>query len=324
MLLVAAAALSTGAARAQPDPARLSRPDPPDVTTVVEVEVVVGDVIAIHDVEQSFELDVYVQAAWEDPRLAGDGMRRLPIDEIWHPRAQILNERDLRALLAPVATVGPEGDVRFVQRLIGTVAAPMDLREFPRDRQKFPIRIVALGHGPDEVELRPGRSAPLTVAGFSVAGWALEPGEARSETITIAGAGIERPAVTFELDGRRDVGFYRWTFYLPLVLIVLMAWLVFWIDPSLLPPQVGLGTGAVFSLIAFRLSLRLSLPPVSYMTRVDQYLLGCTVLVFLALGQAVATGRLAKQGREDAARALDARGRWIYLAVFGLLTAVYL
>jgi len=125
--------------------------------------------------------------------------------------------------------------------------------------------------------------------------------------------------VVCEIDSERDAAYYRWTMILPLALIVLMAWMVFWIDPSLIASQIGLSTASIFSLIAFRFSMRMSLPAVSYMTRMDEFLLACTVLVFLALGQAVVTGRLAKLDRESTAQTLDRWGRWIYLGGFVLL-----
>ncbi|TDI46197.1 MAG: hypothetical protein E2P02_05630 [Acidobacteria bacterium] len=97
------------------------------------------------------------------------------------------------------------------------------------------------------------------------------------------------------------------------------AWSVFWIDPSLLPSQLAVSTAAVFALIAFRLSIGDLLPPVPYMTRGDVFVLGCTLLVFSAFGEAVVTGRLAKGGRENLARKLDRWSRWLYLTAFGLL-----
>ena len=38
---------------------------------------------------------------------------------------------------------------------------------------------------------------------------------------------------------------------LPLTLIVFMSWAVFWIKPGLLPPQIGVSTSAILTLIAF-------------------------------------------------------------------------
>jgi F0F1-type ATP synthase membrane subunit c/vacuolar-type H+-ATPase subunit K len=78
-------------------------------------------------------------------------------------------------------------------------------------------------------------------------------------------------------------------------------------------------TASVFSLIAYRTALRLSLPKVSYMTRADIFVLGATVLVFGALGAAIATGRLAKSGREKLARKIDGWARWMYVAMLLIL-----
>ena len=60
------------------------------------------------------------------------------------------------------------------------------------------------------------------------------------------------------------------------------------------------------------------------MTRGDYFVMGCTLLVFSALAQAVLTGRLSKTGREDLARRLDRWGRWVYLGALVLLSALTL
>jgi hypothetical protein len=103
-----------------------------------------------------------------------------------------------------------------------------------------------------------------------------------------------------------------------------MAWCVFWIDPQFLPSQIGLSTATVFSLIAFRFSLRAFLPKVDYMTYLDEFVLASTVLVFSALGQAILTGRLAKTGHEALAHRVDVWSRAVYLVIFVVLTLMTL
>ncbi len=66
------------------------------------------------------------------------------------------------------------------------------------------------------------------------------------------------------------------------------------------------------------------LPPVSYMTRADQFLFGTTLLVFLALGEAVATGGMTKKGQEARAQRVDRWARWLYAAAFALICVVTL
>jgi hypothetical protein len=129
--------------------------------------------------------------------------------------------------------------------------------------------------------------------------------------------------IEFKIAAERDVGYFLWVMYVPLAFIVFMAWMVFWIDPTLIPSQIAISTASIFSMIAFRFTMRLGLPAVSYMTRMDKFVLGCTVLVFLALGQAVMTGRLAKQGHDELARALDRWLRWVYVAAFVVIALIY-
>jgi hypothetical protein len=131
----------------------------------------------------------------------------------------------------------------------------------------------------------------------------------------------QRSRADFGLIVHRELGHTLWKVLVPLILIVFMAWTVFWIDPTLLPPQVGIATSSVLTLIAFNLSLGYLLPRISYLTRADRFILGCSVLVFLALGETVLTSRLAKTDRYDAALRVDRWSRWLYLAALAVIAA---
>jgi hypothetical protein len=61
----------------------------------------------------------------------------------------------------------------------------------------------------------------------------------------------------------------------------------------------------VITLIAFQLSLTELLPTISYLTRIDIYVLGTSGLVFMALGEAILTARLAKQDKRELSRKID-------------------
>jgi len=107
-------------------------------------------------------------------------------------------------------------------------------------------------------------------------------------------------------------------------LIVFMAGSVFWIDPTELGPQIAVATASVFTLIAFLFSLGYLLPRVSYLTRVDQFVLGSTLLVFSAFGEAILTSKLAREGNPSLSGTIDRWARGIYPAVFAALAVVSL
>ena len=303
------------------------RPGAASGPTAVELSIVVLNVIAISDVDESFAVDFAVSMKWRDERLAWGGQsevltRTYALEDAWDPTMIIINERNLRAEFPEELEVAPDGAVQYLQRFRGELSATLDLHDFPSDTQRLPIRLAFIGYSPEELrlEFNQEKSALLETAGLS--GWA----------ISLAGSSLDPLVVhadktlasgTFYIAAKRDASYFVLTMMMPLTFIVLMAWMVFWIDPILLPSQIGLSTASVFSLIAYRTALRVALPRVSYMTRADIFILGATVLVFGALAYAVATGRLAKTGREELARRLDRSVRWIYLVLLAATIAVF-
>jgi hypothetical protein len=98
-----------------------------------------------------------------------------------------------------------------------------------------------------------------------------------------------------------------------------MAWSVFWLEPSHLSSQIGVATGAVFSLMAFLVSQNQILPTVSYLSIADRLIVACVLLVFIAFGESIVTGTLAQQNRLKLARSIDKVGRWAYLTFMLIL-----
>jgi hypothetical protein len=138
--------------------------------------------------------------------------------------------------------------------------------------------------------------------------------------------GTERSLLQFRIEAQRISKYFLLTMFLPMSLIVFMAWAAFWIQPELVPPRIAISTASIFSLIAFGFSIRLGLPQVSYLTRADMFVLGSTMLVFSALAVAVMGSRWANSERQVQAVRLNAYARWLYVLSFGVvvLVALYL
>jgi hypothetical protein len=59
------------------------------------------------------------------------------------------------------------------------------------------------------------------------------------------------------------------TAILPLVLIVIMSWCSFWIDPVNANSQISIAVTSMLTLIAYRYAVDTQVPRLPYMTRVD-------------------------------------------------------
>ncbi len=307
---------------ANPQGEAIPRPDPDGTPTAISIGLYFLDVARIDDVAQEFDADVIVQAVWTDPRLAdpeAPPTRVLPRAEIWNPEVGFLNRRAVDLILPETVRVDPAGHVVYVQRALATFASPLDLRRFPHDEQEIEVQLVSYRYAPGELDLRVNRTTTGRREALSITGWQLELGMAAVTPLVLPGVDLARAGITFRLRAYRERNYYLLTMFIPMILIALMAWCVFWIDPSLLPSQIAISTASVFTLIAFRFSITFSLPRVSYLTIADQFMLAVTLLVFTALGQAVLTGRLAKSGKEALARSLDRWGRWIYLGALAIV-----
>ena len=298
------------------------RPNPAGVATPVTLGIFLFDIDQIDDVNQRFGVDMFMAVTWNDPRLAlpederNDQKRSLPMNEIWTPRGMIVNDRGLSAQLPRIADIDDLGNVVYRQRLSGELAVALELREFPFDKQRLPIDFISYIYSPDEVSLSLNTDISADAGSFSAAGWRLKILEPEYGEFTIPAIGVVRSRLTYYIEAQRNAQYYLLTMFLPMSLIVFMSWTAFWLQPDIVPARIGISTASIFSLLALGFSIRLSLPAVSYMTRADLFVIGCTLLVFVALGVAVIGSRWANAGRMEHALRLNAIARWVYLGLF--------
>lgn len=298
------------------------RPDPKGVPTRVSAGIYMIDIMKIDDVSQSYTADVYISLLWRDMRLsakarggslAGCNVQR---SDIWHPDVRILNWQKIEKSFGDEFRIDDEGNVLYTHRMLGVFTSQFDLRAFPFDSQVLPIKVVSVRYGPEEVLLEVDRFRTGRMDVFSLAGWSIEPGDTHITTQHIAPQDRDLAMLNATYIATRDEGFYIWKVFMPLTFIVFMAGTVFVIIPIELGPRFGVSTASIFTLIAFQFSLGYLLPRVSYLTRADKFLIGSSVLVFLALAEAILTSRLAKLGNERLALKINQWARYIYPVLF--------
>jgi len=297
------------------------RADAQSVPTQLELGVMLIDLLSIDEVQQRFSADLRLEMSWRDVRLTQDALgcdpadARLPLAAIWHPRLVLMNSIDVDQTLEPIIQIGPEGRLRLVQRYTGVFSSRMALEDFPLETQRLRVVIGTALLGPDQVQIRidPDRSGVFGTT--TVAGWFVESPSSEVDTARIADVTINR--IRYAFPARRRPGYFAYKVVLPLALIVAMSWSVFWLDPEKLDAQLGVASASVLTLIAFQLSLGDLLPRIPYLTRLDRFVLGSTILVFAALAEVILTSSLATRERLPAARRLDRFSRYAFPLVYG-------
>jgi hypothetical protein len=168
---------------------------------------------------------------------------------------------------------------------------------------------------PSTDDLGEGRSPRMTVPDWSIGEF-----ELRTAPYAIIPGAREIPGLEAAFEARRHLGFYIGKAFVSVAIIVFMSWVVFWISPENIGPRLSVAVTSMLTLIAYRFLLGQSLPPVSYLTRLDYFLLGCTLLVFAALVEVTATGAMASAGGGGRAQKVNRQSRWAFPAAFVILT----
>jgi len=292
--------------------------------------VFVVDIDDINGAAQNFTVNVFIRLDWKDDSLVGkaDVVRRIPLQDVWNPRVIIANKQTfVRKSMPEVVEVQPNGMVTYRQRYVGPLSQPLNLSEFPFDQHRFTIQFVAAGYSPQDIRFIPGSARediPQTGGGIyhnlSLPDWYITNYQVQAHPFEPL-PGTKTAGFHFEFTAKRYRLYYIWQVIVPLFLIVVMSWGALWIDPTSSGTQIGLSTSSIITLIAYRFMLGNLIPRLPYMTRLDYFTLGSTVLVFLMLVEVLATSYLARHNMEKFARKMDRCFRLIFPTAFILWSA---
>jgi hypothetical protein len=298
-----------------------SRPTKDGSPTPVRVGIFVLNVDKIDSAEQTFSASVYLETRWHDPSLAHSRKTvKRPLDQIWHPHLQFVNQRAAWRTFPEIADVLGNGEVIYRQRVWGSFAQPLDLRAFPFDRQLLTIPIVAAGYDREEVEIvrlipdKVGESA--IAAKFSLPDWDVEKAEVSAGRYAVLPGSEGVPALVLKMEVKRNWGSFLVKVILPLCLIVAMSWICFWINPAEIGANVSVAVTSVLTIVAYRFSIGQMTPLVPYLTRMDAFIFVSMLMVFSVAGQVVVNASLVTRGRLDAAHRLNRLARVGYPVTF--------
>jgi hypothetical protein len=323
LTILLAASITTRSASLELDAGMRARPGADAGPTRVSMELYVIDIAEIDDRDQTFKADMSIRLQWHDPRLArpaGSDVISLPLSDIWNPRLRIGNQRDVKTHFPEVARIDWNGLVSYEQRYSGDFTTSADIRRFPFDERTIGIIMVTADHSPSDISLDFTETSIGRAGAFSIPNWTLGDVTAGTGAFEVLG-GREFLQFSIEFSGSRRSSYYVWSVIFPLILIVMMSWSVFFIKPMHLAAQLTMSATSMLTLIAYRFAISSVLPPVPYLTKLDVFITGSTVLVFLALAESIVTGTLAENERNAFAENMDRKARIVFPAVFFLFVA---
>jgi hypothetical protein len=258
--------------------------------TVVRVGVVLRNLNAIDELKENWKVTGLLTATWNDRRLRyrmanrRDVYRDLPAN-IWRPEFEFVNEDEPTNFHFEDDYAKPDGTAVYTQSFIATLSANLDLRRFPFDSQILPVVVQANGDDLDRTILKPDvrHSQALPNPTYGVSHWA--PFSLSAHLRRVAGSVSSANNVEFSLKVRRNPRPYILKFIVPLLLLVIISWITFWLSPEEFQTkdQLGSAVATLLIIVAFDITASALLPKTDYITYIDALDFSCFVWVIIAI-----------------------------------------
>jgi hypothetical protein len=312
----------------EPQP-EMERPTVWGEPTEVKIGIFVIDIDEVNTAAQSFAGSVFVRASWNNPflRHKGPGPMQRGLTDVWNPRLIIIGQQNVWRSYPEFVEIYPDGEVVYRQKFWGNFSQPMELHDFPMDQQDLTIHIVAAGLSEQHVRMVPlmlgdiemsDIAEKFSMPDFVVTDWQAAPEPYFPHKGRRRGTSGYQMKITVE----RTPTYYVLKVIVPLCLIVIMSWLPRWIDPEQIGTNIGIATTAFLTLVAYLFAITVLLPKVSYVTRIDRFILLSTLLVFIGLLQTVWHARLMRAEKKALVDRLDVWSRMVYPLLLLFVLAV--
>lgn len=277
------------------------------------VEVAIGvTLLGLYNVNEragTWDADFYLHETW--PPAAG-----------FTPQTEIVNEVSRQAQQFDTVELR-RGRCSRSRRIHSTLHSPYNLRSFPFDHQRLTLQLSDAQFTAREATYAP-RPILLEldeVARGRLSSWKVNGSLTYTRKTRIFKGDDGAPPydyATVSLPVRRHVTFHLTKFFLPLLVIVVVAFSTFWIDPDDLSSRAGLGVTCLLAAIALQFAEAGSLPEVAYLTLADRTYAICYVALALATIESVYANAQARAGRKERGQMLDRRSRVAFPSVLAL------
>ncbi|XP_023701662.1 gamma-aminobutyric acid receptor alpha-like isoform X2 [Cryptotermes secundus] len=250
--------------------------------TIVRTNMLIRSMGPISELDMDYSMDCYFRQYWRDSRLSFLGpIKNLSLsikmlERIWRPDTYFYNGKNsyVHTITVPnkLLRITQEGDILYSMRLTIKAKCPMELRNFPMDRQSCPLILGSYAYTTQHLvyQWQSGSSVDF-VKGMALSQFDLISFLQRNLTFRRRDGEFSVLQVNFNL--QRHTGYFLIQVYVPCILIVVLSWVSFWIHREATSDRVGLGITTVLTLSTISLDSRIDLPKVRYATALDWFLL---------------------------------------------------
>lgn len=296
---------------------------------------------AVDDEAETFRFSGVLKLQWQDSRQAFDpsvakvsemfyhgNFQFNELSPAWYPQVMLANATEFDASQGVLLRVKPDGTCTLIQPITAEAKSELNLRRYPFDRQNLKAVFEVLGFDEGEVKLSvadEGFTADLEriqIPQWDLVGIGADSGSAPAP---YARTGVRASEVTMVLDMKRQSFFMVRLVLMPLGLIVLLSWSVFWMDRSSLGDRMSVSFVGILTAVAYQIMLSDIMPQIAYVTLMNSILNFSFIIMCATVVINLRVGALDKRGDCQRGERLDLFSRRVFpLAYAGMLLFAFI
>lgn len=284
-------------------PERFLSPPSDQGPATVKVWFALHDINDIGDEAETFGFNGVLRLTWKDarqafdPAAAGVGEKiyqgAFQFDEIspgWFPQVYLANECGVFETDAVTLRISPDGTSVLTSSINAIAKTSLSMRRFPFDSHTLKALFRLPGFSTDELVFV--AEGAETDPGMEISQWHMK-------GVAISPESGPSPGFLLNVQVERDPIFTLRLVGLPLALIVVLSWSVFWMERSSLGDRISVSFVGILTAVAYQIVVGDLLPHVSYITLMHAFLnfsffiMCATVVVNLVVGACDRKGRVA-------------------------------
>ena len=300
------------------------------------------DIDHIDDEAETFEFTGVLKLSWHDPRQTFDPIiegidekiyqGNFQFNEVysgWFPQLILVNESGLYEKHGVLLRVRSDGLLSLFETVNAVAKIDLDLRRYPIDQQRLYAVFHVLGFDSKEIVLRlkpDYNDGDLNIEElFEIPQWHLTriKSSIGTRNTPLIGKGATTSTFTVSIDLQRSSFFILRLVILPLIIIVMLSWSVFWMDKSSLGDRISVSFIGILTAVTYQVVMSEILPRISYFTMINVFLFISFLIMCMTVIVNLRVGYLDRHGMSEAGDRLDHHCRWAFPVIyFGVLLVI--
>ena len=273
---------------------------------IVDLGLHIVELTQVDEVINTFTIEGFMDLVWCDPRMAYEAENeeelgekillkekaQALLNEIWWPAVTIANQVNARNIENQELVILSDGTIEYKEKFSAELEAHYDLKEFPFDRQKLEIEIESFAWHDDVLIFKMNEEKIGFSTDFEIAEWHIENVESKIESVKDIQDRATFSEFLMEIEVVRKYDYYLWKIIIPLILLVMISWSVFWMIGDKLVDRMSISMTGILTIVAYQFIISDILPRVSYFTFMDTFLSISFLIMLLSVFENIIVNNL--------------------------------